>query len=399
VAEWATPSAPASSPQAPAAPRSLQLRAAIVHDWFQGFHGAERTVWEMLPLFEATPDVFTFHAARELLPAPLAAAIVRESRISSLPGIRQRGHDPGRWRWLLPYMPIYFDRLDLRGYDVVVSSSHACAAGVRTAPDTLHVCYCHTPMRYVWLPDADAERVRGAAALALRLAAGWLRRWDLRASRRPDVYVANSTAVAERIRRFYGREAIVVPPPVAVDEFQPAAQRERDHFVWVHRLVPYKRPLEVAEAFRELPDLRLTMVGIGPLAGELRANLPSNVTLHGWLERDELASLLASAGGFIHVGEEDFGISMVEALASGAPVVALRRGGALDIVRDGVDGVLIDPPATPQAIRQAVRAVVGREWDPASLRRRAEEFSADRFRARLREVIASRLKPARGGAG
>lgn len=385
------PTAAASAPQAPGEPRPLPVRAAIVHDWFQGFHGAERTVWEMLPLFARQPDVFTFHAARELLPAPLASAIVRESRLARLPGVRQRGHNPGRWRWLLPYMPIYFERLALTNYDVVVSSSHACAAGVRTPVETLHVCYCHTPMRYVWMPDADSERVRGPAALALRIAAGWLRRWDLRASRRPDVYVANSTAVATRIRRFYGRDAVVIPPPVAVDEFHVRADRELDHFVWVHRLVPYKRPLEVAEAFRGLPELRLTMVGIGPLAGELQRTLPPNVTLRGWIEREELVELLAGAGGFIHVGEEDFGISMVEALASGAPVVALRRGGALDIVRDHVDGVLIDPPATPAAIRRAVRDVASASWDPDVLRRRAEEFSAARFRERMAALIATKI--------
>ncbi|SEH10282.1 glycosyltransferase [Thermoleophilum album] len=378
---------------APAAePAPLRVRAAIVHDWFQGFHGAERTVWEMLPLFEPDPHVFTFHAARELLPPRLAAAIVRESRLARLPGLRQRGHNPGRWRWLLPYMPVFFERLDLRGYEVVVSSSHACAAGVRTPPETFHLCYCHTPMRYVWLPESDDRRQRGLTALGLALAGRALRRWDLRASRRPDLYVANSRAVAERIRRFYGRDAEVVPPPVAVEQFRADRERERDHFVWVHRLVPYKRPLEVAEAFAGLPELRLTMVGIGPLERELRKRLPPNVQLLGWLERRELVELLARAGGFVHVGEEDFGISMVEALASGTPVVGLARGGALDIVRPGVDGVLVEPPATAQRIRAAVVEVASRHWDAAALRRRAEEFSTARFRARLAALIARALE-------
>jgi glycosyltransferase involved in cell wall biosynthesis len=365
----------------------LAMRSAIVHDWFQGLHGAERTVAGMLDLFERDPDIFTFHAAREVLPDRLSRAIVRESRLARLPGVRQRGHDPGRWRWLLPYMPRWFERLDLSGYELVVSSSHACAAGVHTGPETLHVCYCHTPMRYVWLADADRDRVRGVKGAALTAFRGRLRRWDRRAAQWPDVYVANSTAVADRIERFYGREATVVAPPVSTGDFPRDVERDPTHFLWVHRLVPYKRPLQVAEAFRELPDLRLTMVGLGPLEAELRASLPPNAQLLGWTARDELARLFASAAGFIHVGEEDFGISMVEALAAGAPVLGADRGGARDIVRAGQDGVLISDPSDPGQIRAGVEQLAGRSWDSEELRRSADRFSEDRFRERFAEVL------------
>jgi glycosyltransferase involved in cell wall biosynthesis len=385
----ADPRALPEAPNAASAPERFAMQAAIVHDWFQGFHGAERTVAAMLDLFGRDPDLYTFQAARELLPERLAAAIVRESRLARLPGIRQRGHDPGRWRWLLLYMPRYFEGLDLSGYELVVSSSHACAAGVRTGPDTLHACYCHTPMRYVWMPAAESGRVRGMKGFALGALRGRLREWDSRAARRPDLYVANSTAVAERIKSFYGREAVVVPPPVAVGDFPSDVERDPAHFLWVHRLVPYKRPLEVAEAFRELPDLRLTMVGVGPLASELRAALPANVELLGWLPRDRLVRLLVGAGGFIHVGEEDFGISMVEALAAGAPVLALDRGGARDIVRPGRDGVLISDPTDPAQIRDGLLALVRGTWDREELRRGAERFSEESFRTRLGEVLSA----------
>jgi glycosyltransferase involved in cell wall biosynthesis len=363
------------------------MRSAIVHDWFQGLHGAERTVAGMLDLFERDPDLFTFHAAREVLPDRISRAIVRESRLARLPGVRQRGHDPGRWRWLLPYMPRWFERLDLSGYELVVSSSHACAAGVHTPPETLHVCYCHTPMRYVWLAHAERDRVRGVKGAALAAFRGRLRRWDRRASERPDLYVANSTAVADRIQRFYGRDATVVPPPVATGDFPRDVERDPAHFLWVHRLVPYKRPLEVAEAFRELPDLRLTMVGLGPLEAELRASAPGNVELLGWTEREELARLFAGAGGFIHVGEEDFGISMVEALAAGTPVVAADRGGARDIVRPGVDGVRIANASDPAEIRAGIRELAAREWDAEALRRSADRFSEERFQERFAELL------------
>jgi glycosyltransferase involved in cell wall biosynthesis len=359
------------------------MRAALVHDWFQGMHGSERTVAAMFDLFAHEPDLFTFHAARELLPDRIARAIVKESRLAGLPGLRQRGHDPGRWRWLLPYMPRYFDRLDLSGYELVVSSSHACAAGVRTAPDALHACYCHTPMRYVWMPDADRERVGGVKGAVLGALRGRLRRLDLRASRRPDLYIANSVAVAERIARFYGREAVIVPPPVAVDDFGLDVPRDPASFLWVHRLVAYKRPLEVAEAFRGLPGLRLTMVGLGPLEAELRASAPPNVELLGWVPRERLAELFAAAAGFIHVGEEDFGISMVEALAAGTPVLAADAGGARDIVRPDRDGLLVSNPADPEQIRRGVRELAARGWDAAALKDSAQRFSETRFRERL----------------
>ncbi len=294
-------------------------------------------------------------------------------------------------------MSHFFSRLDLDDYDLVISSSHACAFHVRPRPTAVHLCYCYTPMRYAWLPQTDERSLGAVPSAALRLLAPRLRRLDREAAARPDSFVAISTAVAERIRRFYGREATVIHPPVEIDEFEPAAEKDPDHFVWIHRLVPYKRPQVVVEAFRELP-YRLTMVGVGPLEGELRRNLPRNVELRGWESRAELARLLAGAGGFIHVGEEDFGISMVEALASGTPVVALARGGAADIVRPHEDGVLIEEP-TPAEVRRAVRELRATDWDAQALRARAREFSRERFESELRAHIEELLAERQVGAG
>jgi glycosyltransferase involved in cell wall biosynthesis len=367
----------------------IHVPTAIVHDWFQGFHGSERVVEAMLSGIFAPgnrPDIFTFHAARELLPQPLSAAIVRESRLSRLPGVRQRGHDPGRWRYLLPYMPYYFRRLPLARYDLVISSSHAFAVAVSPRADALHVCYCNTPLRYAWLPETERGRARGLKGLALRAVADPLRRLDARASARPDGFVANSTAVRDRIRTFYGRDAVVIHPPVDLDDFSPSGPKEPGRFLWVHRLVAYKRPELVVEAFRNLP-YRLTMVGIGPLERRLRADLPPNVELRGWVGRDELARLYAEASGFIHIGEEDFGITMVEALASGTPVIALGRGGACDIVRDGVDGILL-PQAEVEPLQDAVRRAAEIRWDPDGLATHARQFSRDAFLRRFASYLA-----------
>lgn len=378
-----------SSESAPWAGRPV----AIVHDWFQGYHGSERVVEALASdvLAEAgRVDVFTFQAARELLPPDLAARIVGESRLAQLPGMRQVGHDPGRWRYLLPYMPHYFRSLDLGGYALVVVSSHSCAINAEPPPGTPCVCYSHTPMRYAWLADTERGRLGGVRGAVLRALSGRLRKRDRAAAQRPDRLIANSSAVQDRIRRFYGREADVVHPPVEVEELRPRSHEGRERFLWVGRLVPYKRPLLVAESFRGLPQ-QLTMVGIGPQEAELRAQLPENVELRGWISREELVALYRRAQGFIHVGEEDFGISMVEALAAGAPVIALDAGGARDIVRDGSDGFLLSEP-TVESLRDAVARLAAAEWDREALVARAGEFSRARFDERMRELLAATMR-------
>jgi glycosyltransferase involved in cell wall biosynthesis len=375
----------------------LDEPTALVHDWFQGMHGSERVVdATRAGLFggESEPDILTFAAARGVIPDELARRIVRESRLASLPGIRQVGREGGHWRYLLPYMPRYFASLDLSRYDVVIASSHACAINVRPRTDALFACYSHTPMRYAWLPQTDAGAANPLGGLGLRFVRGYLRRRDLAASRRPDAFAANSTAVRDRIRRFYDRDATVIHPPVEVTEFDATLEKEPGRFLWVHRLVPYKRPELVMEAFRDLP-YRLTMVGVGPLEARLRQALPPNVELLGWVSRAELAELYGRAVGFVHVAEEDFGISTVEALAAGTPVVALNAGGARDIVRPEVDGVLIER-ANVEALRAGVRTVATRAWDRDTLRRRALEFSTERFLERMRGWLDEASVEARG---
>jgi glycosyltransferase involved in cell wall biosynthesis len=371
------------------------IKAAIVHDWFAGFFGSERVVETMRTgLFDeaAPPDVFTFHAAHDVIPPGLSNAITRESRLAAIPGVRQRGHRPGYWRYLLPYMPSYFRHLDLDEYELVIASSHACAINARPRPDSLYLCYSHTPMRYVWMPELEHDRLNGVKGFGVRMLASHLQTVDRRAAQLPDDFVANSTAVKERIARFYGREAKVIPPPVDVERLDPSAEKDPEHLLWVQRLVDYKHPELVMEAFRGLP-YRLTMVGVGPLEDRLRSTLPDNVELRGWIPRQELEELYARSSGFIHMAEEDFGITLVEALAAGTPVIALNRGGARDIVRPDVDGLLLAEP-TLAGLREAITTLVSRSWKRETLVDRARQFSRDRFLSRIsghvRQLLAAR---------
>jgi glycosyltransferase involved in cell wall biosynthesis len=211
----------------------------------------------------------------------------------------------------------------------------------------------------------------------LHALAGWLRRTDAAAAARVDAYATLSSDVRERLRQCYDRDAALIYPPVDTRDFRPGTAADPGHFLWVHRMVPYKQPLLVARSFAGLP-YRLTMVGVGPLAERVAAQAPPNVTVRGWLERDELADLYAGASAFIHVGEEDFGITRVEARAAGLPVVALDRGGSRDIVRDGRHGVLIGE-ASEAALRAALERCAATTWDPAALAAQASRFSRERF--------------------
>jgi glycosyltransferase involved in cell wall biosynthesis len=240
------------------------------------------------------------------------------------------------------------------------------------------------------MPATDERQLGRFGGFVFARFRAWLQKVDFEAAQQPDAYLAISTAVQDRIRRFYGRDSVVVGAPVDVDDIIPTDAKDESMFLWVHRLVTYKRPEVVVDAFRDLP-YRLTMVGIGPLEQMLRARLPANVELRSWVSRDELVRLYEQAAGFIHVGEEDFGITMVEALAAGTPVIALDRGGAPDIVRPGIDGVLIDQPDSG-LLRDAVAKVATTAWDTAALAEQARSFSrerfVDRFLAQVQTVAA-----------
>jgi glycosyltransferase involved in cell wall biosynthesis len=281
----------------------------------------------------------------------------------------------------------------VRDVDALVTSSHAVVRAIRVAPGIPHVCYCHTPMRYAWDFESERARFPGPVATAARPAMALLRRIDRETAQGVTRFIANSRAVAERIRRFYGRDACVVHPPVRTEYFTPGSATRGETFLYVGRLVSYKRPDLVVEAFGELPH-RLLVVGDGHLGPALRERATPNVEFIESVTDEELRNLYRTARALVYPGEEDFGIVMAEAQACGTPVIALGRGGATDIVQPGVTGWLIERQDVA-ALQSAVRTAARTDLEPTAIRAGAERFSADRFRAAIRSAVAETIEEGR----
>jgi glycosyltransferase involved in cell wall biosynthesis len=297
------------------------------------------------------------------------------------------------YRWYLPLFPRAIESLDLSGFDLVLSSSHCAAKGAIAPASALHICYCHTPMRYVWDRFEDYFGAGFRARLLFAPAARRLRRWDRESAERVHHFIANSRHVAARIREYYGREVdAVIPPPVDTDFYTPAPGEQTGelYFLVVSALVPYKRLDLAVEAFRGRPE-RLIVVGTGPSEAKLKARAPSNVRFLGWLPDEELRNLYRGCRAAILPGVEDFGIVPLEALACGRPVIAFGEGGALDTVKDGETGVLFGE-ATALSLSHAIDRVSGLRFNRKSLRNWALGFSRERFLTEMREFISSRTR-------
>lgn len=357
-------------------------RVLLSHEWLVVYAGSERCVEQFRHEFPHARLLTTlFEPGR--LPAAFSGA--EPSLLQRIP--RATDHH----EWLVPLMPAAWRlRRRVTDVDVVVSSSHACAKAVRVARGTAHVCYCHTPMRYAWEYELERERFpRWTRPLVGPLMRA-MRRWDLRKAAAVDIFCANSRDVAERIRTHYKRDARVVYPPVDTDLFTPGEAPREDYFLYTGRFVAYKRPDLVVEAFRELPDLRLRMVGSGPMEAELRARATPNIEFLGAVDDEALREEYRRARAMVFCAHEDFGIVMAEAQACGTPVIALAKGGALDIVDDGVTGWLI-ADQDPALLRAAVMTAASTDLDATHISARAQRFSRARFRAEMRAIVDEAL--------
>ncbi|NLT07150.1 MAG: glycosyltransferase family 4 protein [Solirubrobacterales bacterium] len=375
--------------------RSRFGRVAIAHDWLTVPGGSEDVVLDLLEIFPDA-ELFTTVYDPEPWPAQITDRPVHASFLNRLPGATTN------YPKLLPLMNRAFRSFDLGGFDLVVSSSHANAKNVRKAPGALHVCYCHTPMRYAWEPEFLAgEEVGRATRMLLPPLLGHLRRVDLAGAAGPDLFVANSAFVADRIRRFYGRDAVVVHPPVDVERFLGLEHRPQDYYLTFGRVVPYKR-VDVAVEACALGGRRLKVAGDGRALPRLRERGAAGVEFLGRVSDAERDALFAGARALLFPGEEDFGIVPVEAQAAGVPVIAYGVGGACESVLDGETGVLFGEQTAASlaaAIDRFERLGIAGSDAP---RRQARRFGRECFRDEFARVTleaddARRATPPRSG--
>ena len=358
------------------------MRVALIHDWLTGLRGGEKVLEVLCELY---PDatLFTMVYIPDSTSLIIESHPIRTAFTQKLPAVKSL------YRWYLPLYPWAVESLDLDGYDLVVSSSHCVAKGVLTPPDSTHICYCHTPMRYVWDRFGDYFGNGVTARLVYGPVAHYLRKWDVASAARVDHFIANSKHVAERIQKYYRREADVIYPPVDTEVYVPAEEEPEDYYLIVSALVPYKR-LELAiDAFNKRNE-PLLIVGTGPQEAKLKARAGANIRFLGGLSQQELRPIYQRCQALLLPGVEDFGIVPVEAQACGRPVVAFAEGGALESVRDGETGVFFSE-SSPEALSDAIDRVSSLRFNRNAVRSWALGFSRQRFKDSVKTYIDEKL--------
>ena len=367
------------------------MQIALVHDWLNQMGGAERVLENLVALFPSAP-LYTSIYRPEVMPSHYRQWDIRTSWMDKLPLVR-RHHQP-----FLPLYPLAFESLDLSGYDVVLSNKSGFCHGVLTPPETLHICYCLSPTRYVWR-DHDYLQREGLGRLPRATLApllSVLRLWDRLAADRVDRFVAISTEIGRRIHKYYRRSSEVIYPPVDTSRFAPAASHD-DYFLVVGRLVPYKRIDLAVRACSEL-GLPLKVAGSGRDLERLRSMAGPTVEFLGWVSDEALPELLAHCRAFLLPGAEDFGIAPLEAMAAGRPVIAYAYGGALDTVIEGMSGMLFYEQ-TVEGLSRALQRFDAGAYDPATMRAHARKFDTAVFRQRMTAFIAEAWEEHEHGAG
>jgi len=370
------------------------MKVAIVHDWLVTYAGAERVLEQMLAVY---PDADLFSLI-DFVPEQERAFLgnrpVRTSFLQRLPGVRRR------YRSFLPLMPLAIEQFDLSGYDLVLSSSYAVAKGVITGPDQLHLCMCHSPVRFAWdlqhqyLREAGLEK--GVGSMLVRYMLHRLRVWDLRTANGVDGFIAISRFIRRRIWKVYRRRSVVIYPPVDISAFTPGGVRE-EFYVTASRMVPYKRIDLIVEAFAAMPQRKLVVIGDGPEARRIRSRGARNIEFLGQQPFEILRDHLRRAKAFVFAAEEDFGIAPLEAQACGTPVIAYGKGGALETIRGPGE---VSPTGIffqEQSVSSLVNAVEMFERDrgsidPAACRQNAERFAPQRFRHEFSAYVDRRLR-------
>jgi glycosyltransferase involved in cell wall biosynthesis len=367
------------------------MRVALVHDWLTGMRGGEKCLEVFCQLFPSA-DLYTLVYAPEKVSPTVRHMEIKTSFINRLPWAKRA------YRYYLPLFPAAIEWFDLGSYDLVLSGSHCVAKGIMPQR-ALHISYVHAPMRYVWdQHDSYFGADSGwTARTGMALCRSYLQRWDVRSSTRVDYFIANSKNVAAKIKNLYGRDAAVIYPPVDVEKFNLHPDLQT-YYLIVSALVPYKRIDIAVEAFNRL-RLPLKIVGEGPLRSRLRKLAQPNIEFLGWVNDQDLAALYGRCQALVFTGEEDFGIAPLEAQASGRPVIAYGRGGALETVlspesasASEATGIFFSEPRA-ESLMAAVELFqrIRERFEPATMRRHACKFSRERFKAQMSDYIATRV--------
>ena len=381
------------------------MKIAIIHDWLTGMRGGEKCLEVLCKLYPSA-DIFT------LLHIPGKVSPVIESHRIHTSFIQNLPFAESKYRYYLPLMPSAIEAFDLKEYDLILSSSHCVAKSVKPGPSSMHICYCHTPMRYIW-DQFDQYFGKGKsswfAATAIKFIRGWLQRWDVKTSRRVNHFIANSRHVQKRIKKYYNQEAAIIHPPVDTGLFTPDTSEEKeDYFLIVSAFAPYKRLDLAVNAFNQL-NLPFVVIGEGQDAKRLKEMAKTNIHFEGWLDNSQIRSHFARCRAFIFSGEEDFGITLLEAQAMGRPVIALGRGGALETVvpdsqswkpETGIDKIATSQPTgvffyeqTPEALIKAIQHFksIESQFDADAIRTHAQKFDVSVYTERIKTFIEEKL--------
>lgn len=374
------------------------MKIAIIHEWFDSYAGSEKVLEQMLKVY---PEA-DLYAVVDFLPKDKRNFILNKNVITTF--IQNLPKAKSKFRKYLPFMPLAIEQLDLSGYDVVISNSHCVAKGVITGPNQLHISYVHSPIRYAWdlqnqyLEEANLKH--GLKGWIAKIILHYMRLWDYRTSNNVDYFLCNSKYIAKRIQKCYRREARVIYPPVAVDDFNMYTKKE-DYYLTASRMVPYKKIDLIVEAFSKMPDKKLVVIGEGQQFEKVKARAKNNIVLLGYQPFEVLKEKMQKAKAFVFAAEEDFGIVPVEAQACGTPVIAYGKGGALETVvnydKEKPTGLFFKE----QTVDSIVRAVNKFEKNqnlffPENCRRNAEKFNEERFKKEFKTFVEEKIKEKEG---
>lgn len=362
------------------------MKVAIVHDWLVTNAGAEKVLKEIVTLFPQA-DIFAlvdFLSDDERLEI-IQGKPVTSSFLAKLPLAQQH------FRNYLPLFPKAIESLDLKEYDLIISSSWAVAKGIKKSPIQQHICYCHTPIRYAWdLYEEYTSNLKQPKKYLVQKALQYIRQWDLKTSNRVDFFIANSYYVAKRIRKTYDRNSVVIHPPVNTDAFTLHSPKE-DFYLAASRLVPYKKTKLIVEAFNTMPDKKLVVIGKGEEYEAIKAIAKPNIEVLGYQSDEVLRDNMQRAKGFIYMAIEDFGIIPVEAMACGTPVIAYGEGGIKDSVLEGKTGLLFEEQSV-DALCNEIKKFESISFDHELIAKHAQQFSINLFHEEMEKFIEQKVQ-------